>query len=364
MHAPTWRLRGMALALAAALVAACAGDATAPRTAAQPETPPATAPVSAPTPAPSPTLNPAVTAYENPVHAGDFPDPFVLRTDRLYYAYATNVGGANVPAMRSVDLVHWDQIGDVMPTLPAWAAANRGLTWAPTLVELESQYVLFYTARDSKKGLQCLGRAVASSPAGPFVDNSTQPFLCQYSLGGSIDPEVFKDADGSLYLIWKNDGNCCHLPVSLWSQRLGPDASALTGERAELVRRDQAWEGPLIEGPSMWHANDRYYLLYSANWYDSDRYAVGYALCDTPAGPCRKPQDGPILRTAAGAAGPGGAAFFADTNGSVWIAYHAWSPPVVGYASGGARSLRLDRVDFGGDQVVIRGLTATPLALK
>jgi beta-xylosidase len=348
----------MVLALAAALVAACAGDATAPRSAAQPENPPASAPTSAPTPTPTP--DPTLTAYENPVHGGDFPDPFVLRTGRFYYAYATNVGGANVPVMRSVDLAHWDQLGDAMPTLPAWAAANRGLTWAPTAVEHNGQYILFYTARDSRKGLQCLGRAVAETPAGPFVDSSSQPFLCQYTLGGSIDPEAFKDADGSLYLIWKNDGNCCRLPVSLWSQRLNADASALEGAPAELVRRDQGWEGPLIEGPSMWHESGRYYLLYSANWYDSDRYAVGYALCSSPVGPCHKPQNGPILNTAAGAAGPGGETFFTDTSGGVWIAYHAWTQPAVGYASGGVRSLRLDRVTFEGDAVVIRGPTTTP----
>ncbi len=354
-HAPTWRLRGLPLALAAAvLVAACLGDATAPRSAAKPENPSASTPAG-PAAAPEPSIH----SYANPVYAGDFPDPFVLRAETYYYAYATNVGATNVPVMRSADLVHWDQLGDAMPTLPAWAAANRGLTWAPSVLEHDGQYVLFYTARDSRHGLQCLGRAVASTPAGPYVDNSSAPFLCQYQLGGSIDPVAFQEDDGSLYLIWKNDGNCCHKQVSLWSQRLNADASALVGPPAELVRRDQGWEGPLIEGPAMWHANGRYYLLYSANWYDSDRYAVGYALCNSALGPCHKPQNGPILNTVAGAAGPGGEAFFTDPAGKLWIAYHAWAQPAVGYGAGGVRSLRVDRVSLDGDAVVVRGPTTT-----
>lgn len=32
-----------------------------------------------------------------------------------------------------------------------------------------------------------------------------------------------------------------------------------------------------------------YYLFYSANWYASYQYAVGYATCTTPVGPCVKP---------------------------------------------------------------------------
>jgi beta-xylosidase len=357
MHAPTRRLRGLVLALVAAVVAAaCAGDATAPRTATSPEhpSPPASDPASPATPQPD------LHQFTNPVHAGDFPDPFVLRAGRFYYAYATNIPGANIPVIRSIDLTHWDPVGDALPALPPWAPPHRSLTWAPSVVEVAGRYVLFYTARDTRSGRQCLGRAEAGSPAGPFVDRSSVPFLCQPALGGSIDPEPFRDADGSLYLVWKNDGNCCRLRVSLWSQRLSDDASTLVGSPAELVHRDQGWEGPLIEGPSMWHDGGSYYLLYSANWYDSDRYAVGYALCASPLGPCHKPLDHPIMSTAAGAAGPGGETFFTDASGGVWLAYHAWSQPAVGYAAGGARSLRLDRVSFEAGAIVIHGPTTTP----
>src|SRR6478609_7534491 len=43
-----------------------------------------------------PGLPVAFSHDSNPVREGDFADPFVLVTDSLYYAYATNVGTGNV----------------------------------------------------------------------------------------------------------------------------------------------------------------------------------------------------------------------------------------------------------------------------
>jgi hypothetical protein len=112
-----------------------------------------------------------------------------------------------------------------------------------------------------------------------------------------------------------------------------------------LIAYDQAWEAPLVENPSMVRYEGRYYLIYSANWYEGRDYAVGYALCESASGPCVKPLDGPVLASAGDVAGPGGASFFRDGDGTLWIAYHAWTEPVVGYA-GGKRSLHLARVEF------------------
>jgi beta-xylosidase len=270
------------------------------------------------------------------------------------------VGAVNVPVMRSDDLAHWVSLGDALPRLPGWAAAGRSLTWAPAVVQREGRFVLFYTARHAALGLQCVTRAVADSPAGPFVDWSTEPFICQRDLGGSIDPSPFVDADGTLYLYWKNDGNCCGRPVGLWGQRLSADGSTLIGAPVQLLARDQTWEGPLIEGPDMWRDGSRYYLFYSANWYLSDRYAVGYGVCGSPLGPCSKPLAGPILASSAAAAGPGGQTIFTDARGVTWLAYHAWTSPRIGYDAGGVRSLRIDRVRFVDGAPVIDGPTTTP----
>jgi beta-xylosidase len=286
----------------------------------------------------------AFTHSEKPAYPADFADPFVLVTDSGYYAYATNARSMNVPTLRSTDLVTWVAQGDAMPLLPAWAVSGRKLTWAPAVLRKDEHYVLFYTARDSLSQLQCIGRAESTNPAGPFIDTSPAPFICQADLGGSIDASVVTDANGGVFVLWKNDGNCCQKPVTIWSQQLSADGRALVGRPVALLHRDQAWEGTLIEAPTMWWGNGSWHLLYSANMWNTDRYAIGYAECESPVGPCRKTEQGPVLASGSDAAGPGGAEAFRDLAGQLWIAYHGWSPPLVGYRQGGARSLRLDRV--------------------
>ena len=213
-----------------------------------------------PAPAWQRAVPPDAPTYTNPVFDDDFPDPFVLRDGDTYYAYATNVRSSNVPVIRSTDLVNWTRVGDGLPRLPAWAATGQGLTWAPAVAKRGEQYVLYYTARNTRLGLQCISRAVSDKPQSPFVDESAEPFICQSDIGGSIDPSPFVD-DGRLYLLWKNDGNCCGQRVSLWLQQLSDDGLTRVGEPVELLRHDQAWESPLIEAPALLKHAGKYILV-------------------------------------------------------------------------------------------------------
>lgn len=307
---------------------------------------------------------PAAKTYTNPVYDGDFPDPFVLRVGETYYAYATNVPGYRVPMLRSTDLATWERLGDALPVLPRWAAPVAGLIWAPAVLPRDGHYVLYFTARDISSNRQCIGRAVAAAPQGRFEDDSARPFICQADLGGSIDPSPFVDDDGAAWLLWKNDGNCCGLPVGLWIQRLSEDGLSLVGEPVELLRHDRAWESPLIEGPSMLKHDGRYYLFYSANRYESADYAIGYAVADRVTGPYTKvTQDGPLFAARGEAAGPGGQEFFTDAVGNQWMAYHAWRTPHIGYDNFGRRSLRIDRVRFEDGAPILDGPTTHPQPL-
>ena len=102
-----------------------------------------------------------------------------------------------------------------------------------------------------------------------------------------------------------------------------------------------------------------YYLFYSANRWDSHEYAVGYAVCDTVTGPCRKPEDQPILTFTPEVMGPGGQMLVEGPDGEPWIVYHAWTGPDVGYPTG-MRSLRIDRVEFRDGRPVVEGPTSNP----
>ncbi len=287
------------------------------------------------------------------VHPGDFADPFVLHVDGTYYAYATEAGGHNVQVMRSSDLVAWTHLGDALPTLPAWAGAGR--TWSPVVLPRAGGYVLYYVVREPQSDRQAISWARSASPEGPFVDSSTAPLVFQLDRGGSIDPSPFVDGDGTAYLLWKSDDNALQNPSSLWIQPLSADGGSLAGSPTALLSHDRRWERPLIEAPSMVHARGRYYLFYSANWWESGRYSVGYATSASVTGPFTKATTArPWLRSGVPAAGPGGQEFFVDHDGDLRMAFHGWTPASVGYKGGGARSLRIARVGFAGRYPYVR----------
>lgn len=315
-------------------------------------------------PAPTGTATLSGPTFTNPVYKSDFPDPYVLRVGDTYYAYGTTNGSTvNIRVIKSNDLVNWESLGDALPALPKWSVLSSGYTWAPGVVQIGDQFLMYYVARDKAADRQCIGVAVSDKPEGPFKDPNTGAFVCQPKLGGSIDAYPFQDEDGKLYLLWKNDGNCCGLDVGLWIEELTPDGMNLIGEPVQLIKRDQPWERPLIENPAMVKHNGKYYLFYSGNWWESLDYAIGYAVCETVKGPCEKPLNKPWFQYKAPVMGPGGEAFFTDAEGNLWMAYHAWTGANVGYSGGGQRSLRIDLVTFEGDQPLTNGPTFTPQIL-
>jgi len=163
-----------------------------------------------------------VSTGRPPVFDFNAADPEILRVGDVYYTYTTNNrewwgGFTNVPILRSSNLESWGQEGDALPDLGDWA--TPGQTWAPTVGRFGGTYVMFYSARHRTHDRQCIGRATSTSPTGPFVPQNT-PVRCHLSLGGAIDPFIFRDVTGASYLYWKNDGNCCGVHTTIWAQRL------------------------------------------------------------------------------------------------------------------------------------------------
>lgn len=292
--------------------------------------------------------------FTNPVYRSDFPDPYILKVGKTYYAYATNTNSEDIPSLKSRDLVHWTTGPDAFPAPPRWVTSD---IWAPDVYHAPNgKYVLYYAGHDMDVNHQCVGRAVGTSPTGPFADHSSHAWVCQAGLGGDIDPAHFVDSDGKVYLIWKNDGNCCGETTYLWSQPLSSDGVSLEGKPVKLLGEDASWEGALIEAPEMWKQNGKYYLFFSANAYNSFNYAVGYATCKGPIGPCKDAPENPILTSKCTAAGPGGETIVTDANGQTWMAYHAWKASAVDDPTVG-RQLWIDRLDWVNGKPVVRGPT-------
>lgn len=304
---------------------------------------------------------PGANEFQNPVIRGDFPDPFVLKVDGIYYAYATNASGKNVQVARSDNLVDWKQLPDAMPGLPKWAKLTGGLTWAPEVIQIENQFLLYFTTRDQESNKQCVGVAVSDAPEGKFKDASQQALVCQSDLGGTIDASPFRDGE-QLYLLYKNDGNCCGIPTHIYIQQLTPDGLSLVGEPIDLIRNDQPWEGHVIEAPTMIKQDDRYYLFYSANDYAGLPYAVGYAICDSATGPCKKAAENPILASDVSekpfVIGPGHQTLL-QVGEQTWMIYHVWEMLPSGLR-GQQRQVWMDRVNWQDGQPVLAGPNRQP----
>jgi beta-xylosidase len=276
-----------------------------------------------------------------PVFQQNFPDAFVLPYGGDFIAYSTN-DGPNVPVAVSKDLVHWSfaadpaQPGkrlDALPKLGSWA--KEGFTWAPEVLQVGSSFLLYYTASDRKRNAQCIGVAVATNPLGPFVDSRPEPIVCQTELGGSIDADAFRDSDGKLYLYFKNDGNRVHARTSLWGQALAPDGLSVTGSALELVKDNQGWEERVVEAPTMVRSPAGYELFFSGGFFGWNveegglsPYAMGYASCTGPLGPCTAAADNPILhsfydREAGCLSGPGHQSIF-QVGTRMFMSFHAW----------------------------------------
>ena len=132
------------------------------------------------------------------------------------------------------------------------------------------------------------------------------------------------DANGDLYLLWKEDGNSRGRPTPIYAQRLDDDGVTLRGAPRELIRNDVPWEGGVVEGPFVLRHGEYFYLFYSGNSYANATYAVGVARASSPTGPFTK-APAPIVTSSSAWIGPGHNSVVTGPGGDLYLVYHAWN---------------------------------------
>lgn len=312
-------------------------------------------------------------AHDEPVYDGDFADPSGLTSGTTLYLYASSSQrskydpGANVPmvALSRGDGFTGKYLGDALPKLPSWTVP--GYQWAPDVwARPNGTYVLYYSTPatiplgclgtppatgcvKTVNGLtnaECISRATASSPTGPFVDNSASAFICPLAEGGAIDPAVFVDSAGTPWLLWKSDGDCCDEATSIYSQQLSPDGLTTVGPPHRLIGATQPWEDQLVEAPTMIQDHDHFWLFYSGSLWGHPTYGIGIARCTSVIGPCTKPLDHAWVASHADGVsdqGPGGQDFY-QTGSIVWMVHHGLAPGQTGNSA--QRRLYVDLIAF------------------
>jgi beta-xylosidase len=243
----------------------------------------------------------------------------------------------SLDAFSSPDLVHWTKHSDVLDVKNvSWAAYA---VWAPTAIHLNGKYYLFFAANDIQKKDTFpggIGVSVSDTPGGPFVDALGKPLIGEFHNGAQpIDPMVYRDDDGSIYLYYGGQGHC---NVARLSQDLKSVIPMKDGEMFKEITPEH-----YVEGPFMIKRKGVYYFMWSeGNWGDSS-YGVAYAKSNSPTGPFQRV--GKILQTDPNIAnGPGHHSVVQIPGTDDWyIVYHRHP---LGTTGANERLLAIDPMYF------------------
>jgi alpha-N-arabinofuranosidase len=228
----------------------------------------------------------------NPILPGFYPDPSICRVNEDYYLVTSTFAySPGVPVFHSRDLIHWNQIGNVLTReeqLPLAGAETSEGIFAPTL---RYHNGTFYLITTNVTPGNTLGNFIvtASDPAGPWSN--------PYPLGSEgIDPSLFFDEDGKCYYCGtkaRREGAAYSGDNEIYIQELNLQTMKLVGESYP------AWHGALRgvewpEGPHLYKKDGWYYLLISEGG-TGHNHAVSIARSKSLTQPFEGYRANPIL---------------------------------------------------------------------
>lgn len=306
---------------------------------------------------------PASATYSNPLPVA-LGDPFILSaSDGKYYMYGTGGVEKGFGVYSSDNLVDWHFEGQVYSgdQPGSWTVRNY---WAPEVYEIDGRHYMFFSADWKENPTNELenfriGVAVADQPTGPFIEISDKPlFDPGYPI---IDANILQHA-GRTYLYYSR---CCYKNpvesgVAEWARaqnlfkeieeswvygvEISNDFTSVIGEPVLLLQPPSTMDNPQTEwesrsvtsgevnrrwteGSFAFDHNGKIYMMYSANFFGGENYAVGYAVADHPLGPFVKAENNPVLEknvTGGGdVTGTGhNMVFWSKDGGKMYCVYH------------------------------------------
>lgn len=218
-------------------------------------------------------------------------DPTVFYYDGMYYLYGTNDVDPNIgfQVYTSSDLKSWQGprgVNNGYALIKDDVYGDNGF-WAPQVWHENGKFYMAYTANEN------IAIAESNSLLGPFTQTDKTNIQTSTKI---IDPFVFTDDDGKKYLyhVRLSNGNRIFV-AEMTDDYTAIDASTLK----ECIVATGGWEktagASVAEGPTVFKHNGLYYMVYSANDFRNQHYAVGYAISNSVYGPWEKYEDNPIL---------------------------------------------------------------------
>ena len=184
----------------------------------------------------------------NPFIPGYFADPTIRKFGDTYYIYATTDGTGNgygpAQVWMSKDFVNWRNV------LLNWPTTE--VVWAPDVVQQEPGNI-----------------DITGLVPDRFVHNAI-----------TLDPQLFRDDDGSEYLYFGTWG--IYKDFGCGVAKLAEDGKSFTDKK--LILNTEIID--FFEAPFVFKKNGIYYFTYSSGSCHDDTYRVQYAISkDGPMGP-------------------------------------------------------------------------------
>ncbi len=250
-------------------------------------------------------------SYRNPVIPGYHPDPSVCRVgDTFYLVNSSFQYFPGVPIFQSKDMVHWQQIGNVLDResqLPLKGASSWLGIYAPTIRYHEGTYYMITTNVGNGGNFM----VTAKDPRGPW----SEPIWLKQQ---GIDPSLYFE-NGKCYMV-SNPGD------AIWLCEINPQ----TGE--QLTESKKLWQGDggrYPEGPHIYKKDGYYYLLISEGGTEL-AHRLTIARSKKIEGPYVSNPANPILTNCSRLGqsmqiqGTGHGDFVQAQDGSWWMAFLAY----------------------------------------
>ena len=262
--------------------------------------------------------------------------------------------GMGIPSHHSTTFTNWLSGPRVFHQMPAWITnavpGNQGVFWAPDVIQQGDRYLLYYAASTWGKRVSAIGLATNPTldPAAPnFHWTDAGPVFCTTLNDdfNAIDPSVFRDDDGSLWLAFG----------SYWSGiklfQLDPATGLRIAPASPIYSLARHHEGDdtSIEAACLTRHGQYYYLF--VNWFACCRgtnstYEIRIGRSEKVTGPFvdsagknMLANGGDIFLHSQGRfIGPGHAGIYQE-NGTNWFSFHFYDGDRHGLASIGVRPL-------------------------
>lgn len=212
--------------------------------------------------------------FKNPLFAGDYPDPAILRVGQDFYMTHTSYSYApGLVVWHSRDLVNWTPLSQVLNE-------THGEVWAPDLVEHGGRYFIYF----AMGGIHVVH---AEHPRGPW----SAPIDLKIN---DIDPGHVVGPDGKRYL-YTAGGHVTELSA---------DGLSTIGERKVVYKgwefpKDWKTEGVWLESPKLTKRGEYYYLICAEGGTagpPTSHMAV-VARSKSPLGPWENSPHNPMIHT-------------------------------------------------------------------